>query len=182
MATHAVPGTGLELILNAAEGVLQIVVTEDEAILCAQEWYRSERATEILAPALAELETLEFWERGSYIQPISRTCLTRTSEGTRVELELYHEEVYQEQAGPELLEQARAILEEYGVGGWAGFSGHDPNVLDGSSFRLEATLADGTRIEAHGENKFPPNYRDVMSALDALTAAAQKNALQQYTP
>ena len=47
---------------------------------------------------------------------------------------------------------------------------------------LEAVLADGTRIEAHGENKFPPNYRDVMSALDALTAAAQKNALQQYTP
>ena len=41
MATHAVPGTGLELILNAAEGVLQIVVTEDEAILCAQEWYLS---------------------------------------------------------------------------------------------------------------------------------------------
>ena len=99
-----------------------------------------------------------------------------------MELELYHEEVYQEQAGPELLEQAKAILEEYGVGGWAGFSGHDPNVLDGKSFRLEATLADGTRIEAHGENRFPPNYRDVMSALDALTAAAQKNALQQYTP
>ena len=43
------------------------------------------------APALADLETLEFWEQGSYIQPISRTCLTRTSEGTRVELELYHE-------------------------------------------------------------------------------------------
>ena len=58
------------------------------------------------APALADLETLEFWEQGSYIQPISRTCLTRTPEGTRVELELYHEEVYQEQAGPELLEQA----------------------------------------------------------------------------
>ena len=108
------------------------------------------------APALADLETLEFWEQGSYIQPISRTCLTRTPEGTRVELELYHEEVYQEQAGPELLEQAKAILEEYGVGGWAG--------------------------EAHGENKFPPNYRAVMSALDALTAPAQKNALQQYTP
>ena len=75
------------------------------------------------APALADLETLEFWEQGSYIQPISRTCLTRTPEGTRVELELYHEEAYQEQAGPELLEQAKAILEEYGVGGWAGFSG-----------------------------------------------------------
>ena len=40
------------------------------------------------APALADLETLEFWEQGSYIQPISRTCLTRTPEGTRVELTL----------------------------------------------------------------------------------------------
>ena len=115
-------------------------------------------------------------------EPAAATPTLADPEGTRVELELYHEEVYQEQAGPELLEQAKAILEEYGVGGWAGFSGHDPNVLDGKSFRLEATLADGTRIEAHGENKFPPNYRDVMSALDDLTAAAQKNALQQYTP
>ena len=99
-----------------------------------------------------------------------------------MELELYHEEVYQEQAGPELLEQARAILEEYGVGGWAGFSGHDPNVLDGSSFRLEAVLADGTRIRSPRGKQVSPNYRDVMSALDDLTAAAQKNALQQYTP
>lgn len=47
--------TGLELILNAAEGVLQIVVTDDEAVLCAQEWRRAERATEILAPALQEI-------------------------------------------------------------------------------------------------------------------------------
>jgi tRNA threonylcarbamoyl adenosine modification protein YeaZ len=50
-------GTGLELILNAAEGALQIVVTEDETLLCAQEWRRPERATEILAPALREICT-----------------------------------------------------------------------------------------------------------------------------
>ena len=29
-------GTGLELILNAAEGALQIIVTEDERLLCVQ--------------------------------------------------------------------------------------------------------------------------------------------------
>lgn len=52
MSTYS---TGLELILNAAEGLLQIVVTDDEALLCAQEWHRSERATEILAPALREI-------------------------------------------------------------------------------------------------------------------------------
>lgn len=52
MSVHS---TGLELILNAAEGALQIVVTNDEAVLCAQEWRRTERATEILAPALQEI-------------------------------------------------------------------------------------------------------------------------------
>ena len=46
--------TGLELILNAAEGVLQIAVTDNEVLLCAQQWHRSERATEILAPALRD--------------------------------------------------------------------------------------------------------------------------------
>lgn len=50
-------GTGLELILNAAEGALQIVVTEDERLLCVQEWHKADRATEILAPALAEICT-----------------------------------------------------------------------------------------------------------------------------
>lgn len=47
--------TGLELILNATEGVLQIVVTDDEKPLCSQQWHRSDRATEILAPALESL-------------------------------------------------------------------------------------------------------------------------------
>ena len=50
-------GTGLELILNAAEGALQIIVTEDERLLCVQEWHRADRATEILAPALTEICT-----------------------------------------------------------------------------------------------------------------------------
>lgn len=48
-------GTGLELILNAAEGALQILLTQDELLLAAQEWHRPERATEILAPALADM-------------------------------------------------------------------------------------------------------------------------------
>ena len=49
--------TGLELTLNAAEGVLQIIVTDDEKLLCAQEWRRADRATEILAPALENICT-----------------------------------------------------------------------------------------------------------------------------
>lgn len=48
--------TGLELILNAADGVLQIVLTENENSLCFQEWH-TDHATEILAPALQTIFT-----------------------------------------------------------------------------------------------------------------------------
>lgn len=48
-------GTGWELILNAAEGVLQIILTEDEELFCAQEWAHGHHAAEILAPALAQV-------------------------------------------------------------------------------------------------------------------------------
>jgi tRNA threonylcarbamoyl adenosine modification protein YeaZ len=47
--------TGLELVLNAAEGLLQIVVTDNEVPLCVQEWNLPRRSTEILAPALREI-------------------------------------------------------------------------------------------------------------------------------
>lgn len=47
--------TGLELVLNACEGVLQIGVTENGASLCFQEWMRADRGNEILAPALARI-------------------------------------------------------------------------------------------------------------------------------
>lgn len=48
-------GTGWELILSAAEGALQIVLTHAEELICAQRWGRNDRATEILAPALADM-------------------------------------------------------------------------------------------------------------------------------
>lgn len=47
--------TGLELILNACESVLQIAVTDNEKPLCFEEWFAAGKATEILAPALDEI-------------------------------------------------------------------------------------------------------------------------------
>ncbi|MBQ9406865.1 MAG: tRNA (adenosine(37)-N6)-threonylcarbamoyltransferase complex dimerization subunit type 1 TsaB [Desulfovibrio sp.] len=45
-------GTGLELILNAAEGALQVLITEHEQLLCAQQWQKMDQGAEILAPTL----------------------------------------------------------------------------------------------------------------------------------
>lgn len=47
--------TGLELILNACEGALQIAVTDNEQALCFQEWFSPARATETLTPALQNI-------------------------------------------------------------------------------------------------------------------------------
>lgn len=47
--------TGLELTMNAAEGVLQIVLTNNESPLCFEEWFLPRQATEILTPALKQI-------------------------------------------------------------------------------------------------------------------------------
>lgn len=50
--------TGMELILNAAEGALQIILTDNEKLLCAQDWRIPNRSAEVLAPALHNLFSL----------------------------------------------------------------------------------------------------------------------------
>lgn len=50
--TLALEGTGLELILNAAEGALQICVTANEKPLVFQEWHEAQKASETLPWAL----------------------------------------------------------------------------------------------------------------------------------
>lgn len=55
--TGRTPGysTGLELVLNAAGGALQILVTDNGRARCFEEWHEANRATELLAPALQQM-------------------------------------------------------------------------------------------------------------------------------
>jgi len=46
---------GLTLVLNAAEGRLQIVLADGQELLCAQDWAAARRGTELLAPALERI-------------------------------------------------------------------------------------------------------------------------------
>ena len=46
---------GLALVLNAAEGRLQIVLADGTELLCAQDWAASRRGAELLAPALERI-------------------------------------------------------------------------------------------------------------------------------
>jgi tRNA threonylcarbamoyl adenosine modification protein YeaZ len=46
---------GLTLVLNAAEGRLQIILANEAELLCAQDWAAPKRGTEVLAPALERI-------------------------------------------------------------------------------------------------------------------------------
>ncbi|MDE7064406.1 MAG: tRNA (adenosine(37)-N6)-threonylcarbamoyltransferase complex dimerization subunit type 1 TsaB [Desulfovibrionaceae bacterium] len=63
----------LTLVLNAAEGVLQILLGRDGVPLCTQAWNAPTRGTEILAPALADM-----WARlGCEARDVTRIACVR---------------------------------------------------------------------------------------------------------
>lgn len=50
------------------------------------------------------------------------------------------------------------IVDDYGVDKWNGFNQSDNDIMDGYSFELEITYANGKEIKAEGYNKYPDGY------------------------
>ena len=65
-------------------------------------------------------------------------------------------------------EQLGELSGTYHLDQWDGVYQSTSAVLDGSSFPLEITLADGSTISAHGSNRFPAYYSEVASAIRTL--------------
>lgn len=134
---------------------------------------------EVLSLENCEIQTLSVSRNPSYMPEIGNITLTRTEDGTRVDLSgafgEYSAEYGRdaEEAG-DLLEQAQTILEAYDVGSWNGFCGSNSGVLDGESFELTVEFTDGTRLLASGTNSFPKNYTKVTSELWELIEPARK--------
>ena len=53
---------------------------------------------------------------------------------------------------------------------WADFHGYDSQVLDGTGMSFEAVLADGTQVNADGNNSFPKNFSTFTQELHKLIA------------
>ena len=60
------------------------------------------------------------------------------------------------------------VFGNYKIAEWAGFRGHDSQVLDGTGMSFNAVLADGTEINARGTNSFPKNYSSFAQELCKL--------------
>ena len=72
----------------------------------------------------------------------------------------------------EVAEALLALIDEYDLTRWDGFDRAEEGVLDGETFLLKVRLADGTGITASGDNAFPPNYFEVIGAMQRLLEAA----------
>ena len=62
------------------------------------------------------------------------------------------------------------LIADCGLWDWNGFSGSNPDVLDGESFSLSASFADGREIRAWGSNSFPEGYFHADQAIEDFFA------------
>ena len=67
-----------------------------------------------------------------------------------------------------LFQKLCAVFGNYKIAEWAGFRGHNSQVLDGTGMSFEAVLADGTQVNANGINSFPKNYSSFAQELCKL--------------
>ena len=66
-------------------------------------------------------------------------------------------------------QQMVQLLNDCHMLAWDGFHGaHPKHVLDGTMFRLNATVNGGRTIHADGSQNFPKHYRDFTDGLYAL--------------
>ena len=59
------------------------------------------------------------------------------------------------------------FIRQYDMMSWDGFSGSDPDLLDGTHFQMDFSFLDGTTVHASGYGMFPGNYSEATSAIDA---------------
>ena len=69
------------------------------------------------------------------------------------------------------VELLRALIDELDLWSWNGFQKSNSQVLDGDSFGLSASFADGTELSAWGSNAYPKGYSAGAQAICAYFEA-----------
>ncbi|MDO5322410.1 MAG: hypothetical protein Q4G06_00185 [Clostridia bacterium] len=69
------------------------------------------------------------------------------------------------------VEALQALIDENDLWSWDGFQESNSYVLDGDSFGLSASFADGTKLSAWGSNAYPKGYSAGAQAICAYFGA-----------
>lgn len=126
---------------------------------------------------LPPLLSLEFM-RGGYNAPVT-FCLTRYGDSGEIAAQIEGTGVnFDGIVGEDIWEKAEEIVRKYDLASWDGFSGYEPEILDGEGFALYLVFEDGFSCSASGDNCFPADYFVVSSEMDGL----MEIILDQYGP
>lgn len=78
------------------------------------------------------------------------------------------ENAYTAQADAGFMELIAEVMRKNGADTWDGFRGNDSWVMDGSSFSLFVTTADGTEISASGRMNWPDGFHSFRDGISEL--------------
>ncbi len=131
-------------------------------------------AFEELCSRLAQNHILTrfYFSRGGYMRPQSYEILLRGGcyylQEDEDELRLFD---------PELAMELQQVITNYHLESWNGFYKNNPDILDGEGFGLAMAFADGTTVNASGENAFPDHYDEATEALEEIFQKEKRSRL-----
>ncbi len=120
-----------------------------------------------------DITPFSFLHSGSSADDCFLLELTREGLGTHLRAEqlVSGGNIVDTLVGRDVLDQLGELAGTYHVDRWDGFDKTNQHVMDGSSFTLNLTLADGRTISARGSNRFPEHYSEVYAVIRALYQA-----------
>lgn len=149
---------------------LKILLAAALVLIIGGVWLASQQ-TKSVKETSAPLVSFDYSHRGCSTDDFYSYEVTESGNGYCFRFLPFREE--DEQTAALSTEDVNALMEiinRHDLWKWHGFSKTDPNIMDGTSFSLRVSFADGTVIEANGSNRFPSTYSAACAEMDTLFA------------
>ena len=104
------------------------------------------------------VKTFAFSCSGMSVDQMRSYQIGETKRGRLAVIELYLAYTFVLPVTDAELAAFSALLDELDLAAWDGYRQEDSAVLDGESFSLAATFAEGGMLSAYGANRFPEDY------------------------
>ena len=104
------------------------------------------------------VKTFAFSCSGMSVDQMRSYQIGETKRGRLAAIELYLAYTFVLPVTDAELAAFSALLDELDLAAWDGYRQEDSTVLDGESFSLAATFAEGGMLSAYGANRFPEDY------------------------
>lgn len=130
----------------------------------------------------AEIIEFSYYGNGSHTGAIFSydVCRSEDSDEYIVNLQLHAGNIeHTLSADKAFMGKIQDVIRKHDLWKWNGFHKSAKGVLDGSGFGLRIAFADGSSIDASGDNRFPDGFSDASAEIKALfNELMKKNGIE----